>query len=225
MGEGLSLRSVRKTFQGLYGQAQLVLDGLDVELEAGGLALLDGPSGAGKSTLLNIVAGLILPDSGSVTLGATTLSALSEARRDRFRAAHIGYIFQSFNLLSPLSVIENLTVPLRLAGMKDPTLDARARATLERLGLAAHIGKRPYELSVGQRQRVAVARALLMRPALLLADEPTASLDAASAREVRSALLELHAAGTLLLIATHDPELKSLPYDLVLSLGAKEVAA
>lgn len=225
MGEGLSLRSVRKTFQGLYGQAQLVLDGLDVELEPGGLALLDGPSGAGKSTLLNIVAGLILPDSGSVTVVGTTLSKLSEARRDSFRAAHIGYIFQSFNLLSPLSVIENLTVPLRLAGMKDPTLDARARATLERLGLAAHIGKRPYELSVGQRQRVAVARALLMRPALLLADEPTASLDAASAREVRSALLELHAAGTLLLVATHDPELKNLPYDLVLSLGANEVAA
>ena len=225
MNEGLSLRGVRKAFHGLYGQSQVVLDNLSFELEEGGLALLDGPSGAGKSTLLNIVAGLILPDTGSVTVVGTTLSKLSEARRDRFRAAHIGYIFQSFNLLSPLSVVENLTVPLRLAGLNDPKLDARANATLERLGLAAHINKRPYELSVGQRQRVAVARALLMRPALLLADEPTASLDAASAREVRKALLELHTAGTTLLVATHDPELKSLSYDRVLSLGVQEVAA
>ncbi len=221
----IDLQSVSKSYRDPSGIHRSVLDGVSIVVEAGGNALIDGPSGAGKSTLLNIFSGLVLPDSGKVTIGGVELPTLSESRRDRFRAQHIGYIFQSFNLISPLSILENLTLPMYLNGSSKGDLEDPARNILKRFGLLAHAYKHPYQLSVGQRQRVAVARAILHRPALLLADEPTASLDANSADAVIDAIEELQSGGTTLVVATHDPALKRLSFDVTLDLGAKEVAA
>jgi putative ABC transport system ATP-binding protein len=180
-----------------------VLSGLDLAIDGGGVAILKGPSGSGKSTLLNLIAGLHLPDAGEVVVDGTVVSALRESARDAFRAARVGYVFQTFNLLSPLSALENLTVSAALVGA--PADEGAARDVLAQLGLGEHLDKRPYELSVGQRQRVAVARAVLRQPSLLLADEPTANLDEESSRAVIAAIRQIHEAGATLVIATHDP--------------------
>ena len=225
MPASIELKTLTKAYKSPQGQDVLVINNVSLSLKNGGMALIDGPSGAGKSTLLNIVSGLIKPDSGEVRIGETPITNLSESQRDRFRAQHIGYIFQSFNLLSPLTILENLTVPMALNGTIGPDTEQKAKAILSRFGLIEHVDKRPYQLSVGQRQRVAVARAILHRPLLLLADEPTASLDVVSSEAVVHAIQELHEQGTTLLIATHDPILKDLTFDAVLTLNGKEVAA
>ena len=201
----IELRDVAKSFSDREGRPVPVLTGVSFSIDAGGVVMLEGRSGSGKSTILNLIAGLFRPDSGEIIIGDTRMHELGEARRDRFRAREIGYVFQMFNLLSPLSSLENLVVPLALAGGLDPDGRARARNILVSLGLADHLEKRPYELSVGQRQRVAVGRALLKRPAVLLADEPTANLDRESAAAVIDALRALVASGTTLVAATHDP--------------------
>jgi putative ABC transport system ATP-binding protein len=172
------------------------------------VTVLEGRSGSGKSTLLNVIAGLYRPDRGEVVVGDARLHAMGESARDRFRARHVGYVFQTFNLLSPLSAVENLTVPLALAGQAERDSERRAREILGELGLADEMHKRPYELSVGQRQRVAVARAVLRSPAVLLADEPTANLDAESTAAVITAIKGLVDAGATLVMATHDPLLR-----------------
>ncbi len=224
-GMMIEVRGLTKLFHDDQGRVQRVIDGVDWHVEAGAAVRLNGPSGAGKSTFLNLLSGLLPPDEGQVRLGDTQLSQLSEARRDRFRAAHVGYIFQTFNLLTPLSVLENLVIPLRLAGNNRRGLDDQARGILERFGLGDHAHKRPYHLSVGQRQRVAAARAILMQPDILLADEPTASLDPDSAQAVVEALKDLNGQGTTLVLASHDPALKEFATQAVLELGRKEVAA
>ena len=202
------LENVTKRFADPQGQAQTVLEGLSLRCASGSATVLEGPSGSGKSTLLNLISGLLQPDEGAVLVGGTRIDTLPEPRRDRFRAANVGYIFQTFNLLSPLSALENLFLPAALAG--SPLASARARATaiLTSLGMQAHLHKRPFELSVGQRQRVAVARALLQRPPLLLADEPTASLDPEAAAAVIDAIARLHAEGTTVIVATHDRDVR-----------------
>ncbi len=221
----IELHAVSKSYRDPGGQSRAVLDTVSLHIPTGGNALIDGPSGAGKSTLLNLLSGLVLPDSGEVKIGEVEVSALSESRRDRFRAQHVGYIFQSFNLISPLSILENLTLPMYLNGSANKPLEDRARDILDRFGLLDHAHKHPYQLSVGQRQRVAVARAILHRPAVLLADEPTASLDAASAQAVIGAIRELQESGATLVVATHDPALKELDFGVTLDLSAKEVTA
>jgi putative ABC transport system ATP-binding protein len=216
------LDSVVKSFGDRDGKRAAVLDGVSLDVPAGGAVVLSGPSGSGKSTLLNVVAGLHTPDAGTVLVGDTRIDALSETGRDRFRARHVGYVFQTFNLLSPMSCVENVVVPAGLAGVGRPGDEERARRILSELDLGGHLDKRPFELSVGQRQRVAVARALFRRPAVLLADEPTASLDRASAEVVAAALLELHRAGTTLLLATHDPALRAVFDAPVFEVGGRE---
>lgn len=210
MGMAIKLDRVVKRFARPAGGSTTVLEGIELDCEAGQGVLVEGPSGSGKSTLLNLIAGLYRPDEGSVQVGDTRIDTLSEQARDRFRAAHVGYVFQTFNLLSPLTALENLTVVARLAGRQGPDLPERARAILTSLGLKDHQDQRPYELSVGQRQRVAVARALLQRPEVLLADEPTANLDAQSSAQVIDAMLELQQDGTTLIIATHDPAVREV---------------
>ena len=225
MSHVLELKSISKSFTEPDGGARKVLKDVSLSLPEAGRALIEGPSGAGKSTLLNVVSGLSLPDDGEVQILGKTINRMSESERDAFRARNIGYIFQSFNLISPLNVIENLTIPLRLAGLSDASLEKRAALLLERFGMSDQACKMPYRLSVGQRQRVAAARAILLKPVLLLADEPTASLDAASARVVVEALEELNRNGTALLVATHDPMLKAMKFDAGLNLGEEEMQA
>jgi putative ABC transport system ATP-binding protein len=216
MGMAIELRGVTKRFCGAAGEPQTVIAQLSLDCAAGDAMVLEGPSGSGKSTLLNLIAGLHQPDEGEVWVGGTRLDKLRETARDRFRARHVGYVFQTFNLLSPLSALENLYLPAALAGTAPATAKAKAKAILLELGLEAHLAKRPYQLSVGQRQRVAVARALFQGPSLLLADEPTASLDPEAAAAVVAAILRLHEQGTTVVVASHDPSIKT-------ALGAKVV--
>jgi putative ABC transport system ATP-binding protein len=167
---------------------------------------LVGSSGSGKTTLLNILAGILVPTTGRVELGDTDLFALSEPARDRFRAQRIGCVFQTFNLLQGLSALENLTLAQHFAGVSAAPAKARALELLEQLGLADRAHARPAELSVGEQQRVAIARAVSKRPELVLADEPTASLDDDNARAALELLLETSKDSTLI-VASHDARL------------------
>lgn len=179
--------------------------------------LLRGISGSGKTTLFNIIAGLLTPTQGTVHLADTDLFALPEARRDRFRAAHVGYIFQNHHLLPGLTALENVLLPMHFAS----TIPAHQRATrahdlLARVNLTDHATYRPAQLSTGQRLRVAIARALANQPTLLLADEPTAALDSAGSEGVIDLLLTTaQEHNTILLVASHDPALDARFTDII----------
>ncbi|MCG6962270.1 MAG: ABC transporter ATP-binding protein [Acidobacteria bacterium] len=182
-----------------------VLDLPLFQVQRGERVAVLGPSGCGKTTLLHVVAGLLGVDTGSVRVAGCELSGLTEAARDRFRASAIGVVFQSFNLLPTLTAEENVLLPLRLCGHRD---SARARHLLKRVGLTQEARAPSSHLSAGQQQRVAVARAVVHEPMLVVADEPTGNLDRASARAVTDLLLEVcEEAGASLLLVTHDRDL------------------
>ncbi len=169
---------------------------------------LVGPSGAGKSTLLALLAGLDLPSSGEVVLAGETLGALDEDGRARLRAERVGFVFQSFHLLPSLTALENVMLPLELAGRDDAR--AAAGEMLARVGLAARMGHYPRQLSGGEQQRVALARAFVAGPPIVMADEPTGNLDSVNGKMVLDLLLERNRkAGTTLVLVTHDPEVAS----------------
>ncbi|MFG1658412.1 ABC transporter ATP-binding protein [Micromonospora chersina] len=163
-----------------------------------------GPSGSGKSTLLNLIAGLDRPSSGTVTVDGVRVDKLNEAGSARYRRDKIGMVFQFFNLLDDLTVIDNVVLPAHLSGMARGAARLRAEEVLDALGVARHAAAYPGRLSGGERQRVAVARALMNRPTLLLADEPTGALDSASGDEVKRLLNDLHADGQTIVLVTHD---------------------
>jgi putative ABC transport system ATP-binding protein len=169
---------------------------------------LVGSSGSGKSTLLNILAGILVPTSGRVVLGDTELFGLNEAERDGFRSRSIGCVFQTFNLLQGLSALENLTLAQRFAGISSARARQRGLELLEMLGLLERAGAAPAELSVGEQQRVAIARAISKNPSLVLADEPTASLDDVNAQAAIDLLLESCSNSTLIVVS-HDARLTS----------------
>jgi ABC-type lipoprotein export system ATPase subunit len=179
-------------------------------LPLGSQILLRGISGSGKTTLLNIIAGLLRPTAGEVTLEGQPLYQLGEAARDKFRQKHIGYVFQSHYLLPMLTAVENIALPLALAGANHASRTQRAQELLAQVGLAEYAQHRPAQLSTGQRLRVGVARALSHQPRLLLADEPTAALDGTAAGEVMDLLQGTATAhNCLLLVASHDPAVVS----------------
>jgi putative ABC transport system ATP-binding protein len=182
------------------------LDVRRLSVESGAHLCLVGRSGSGKTTLLNILCGVLLPTKGRVYLGDTDLFSLSEPARDALRSRNIGCIFQTFNLLDGLSAFENLTLAQRFAGIGAGQARRRADELLELLGLRDRAGARPPELSVGEQQRVAIARAVSKAPGLVLADEPTASLDDDNARAAIDLLLETCAASTLVVVS-HDARL------------------
>lgn len=163
-----------------------------------------GPSGSGKSPLLNLIAGLDRPDSGTVTVDGVRVDRLSEAKAALYRRSKIGTVFQFFNLLDDLTVVDNVVLPARLAGMARAEANRRAAELLENLGIDRHARAYPGRLSGGERQRVAVARALMNRPPLLLADEPTGALDTAAGQDVSRLLTELNADGQTIVVVTHD---------------------
>ncbi len=204
-----------------------------LSVAAGRTVFLHGPSGGGKSTLLGLLAGVLLPRAGSVSLLGTRWSDLSGARRDAFRADHLGYIFQQFNLLPYLSVIDNVLLPCRFSALRREraTQDgsspgAAARDLLQRVGLADSLWARPAaQLSVGQQQRVAAARALIGRPEVVIADEPTSALDAALRDSFMDLLLDAcRASGGTLVFVSHDERL-AVRFDERLSLSAINRAA
>jgi putative ABC transport system ATP-binding protein len=190
MRSAVVLREVKKAFPLGRGLDLEVLDLGHLELPAGSCTVLRGRSGSGKTTLLNLIAGVTLPTAGTIHVGDTDLFALSEARRDRFRAEHVGYVFQAFNLLSALSALENVMLAMMFADAVPQRLQPRHAADLlARLGLAERLRHKPAQLSRGEQQRVAIARALANGPPLILADEPCASLDARTASEVLAIFL------------------------------------
>jgi putative ABC transport system ATP-binding protein len=202
----VTLRGVTKAFPLADGRALQALDVERLELPAAGCTVIKGRSGSGKTTLLNLIAGVSAPTGGEIVVHGTEITALPEARRDRFRAEQIGYVFQAFNLLPAFSALENVMLAMMFArAVPRRQHRARARAILDRLGLGARLAHRPAQLSRGEQQRVAIARALANDPPLVLADEPCASLDATTAREVLAALLAVcRGQGKTLLIVSHD---------------------
>jgi putative ABC transport system ATP-binding protein len=191
-----------------YGDGPAALDGLTLQVHAGEAVAVLGPSGSGKSTLLNLVAGLDRPSRGTVTVDGVRVDRLNEAASARYRRARIGIVFQFFNLLEDLTVLDNVLLPAQLAGMARPRARDRAHELLSYLGVDRHARAFPGRLSGGERQRVAVARALMNEPALLLADEPTGNLDPHTADHVFKALMQLvKATQVAMLIATHNMEL------------------
>lgn len=180
------------------------LDGVDMRIHRGESVAVLGPSGSGKSTLLNLIAGLDRPTSGSVTVAGARVHAMGESASARFRRARIGMVFQFFNLLDDLTVLDNVLLPARLAGLGRRQARHRASELLARLGIGDLATGYPSRLSGGERQRVAVARALVNRPALVLADEPTGALDTASGHEVAALMRDINASGQTIVVVTHD---------------------
>ncbi|GAA4060336.1 MULTISPECIES: ABC transporter ATP-binding protein [Actinomadura] len=198
-GEALRLVAVRKE----YGTVT-ALDGVSLSLPAGTFTAVMGPSGSGKSTLLHCAAGLDRPTEGRVFVAGTEMTGDDETALTKFRRRRIGFVFQRFNLLPTLTVLQNVTLPRRLAGMRVDK--ARAVETLRRVGLGDRLNHRPAELSGGQQQRVAIARALVTQPQVVFADEPTGALDTRSAREVLALLREtVRRDGQTIVMVTHDP--------------------
>jgi putative ABC transport system ATP-binding protein len=182
-----------------------VLHGIDLALPPGELIMLVGPSGCGKTTLLSIIAGILSPTQGSIDIFGTRLTELRDRDKVRFRRNNIGFIFQQYNLLPALTAAENAALPLVAGGTPLAKAVARAKEILRAVGLGDHLGKLPRQLSGGQQQRVAVARALVNEPRLLVCDEPTAALDAATGQSVMATLKEIaRHAGRVALVVTHD---------------------
>jgi putative ABC transport system ATP-binding protein len=184
-----------------------------------------GPSGSGKSTLLNLIAGLDRPTSGEVIVGGGRVDQLSETGLARYRRRQVGMIFQFFNLLDDMTVLDNVLLPAQLAGM--PTARARVRADelLTALRIESHRNAYPARLSGGERQRVAIARALVNRPALLLADEPTGALDTATGEEIGALLLDLNSSGQTMILVTHNPDLAARYASRVIEIVDGRVAS
>jgi putative ABC transport system ATP-binding protein len=180
---------------------------INLVIGAGEYVSIMGPSGSGKSTLLNILGLLDRPDSGRYELAGTDTTELSDPQQADVRRNRIGFIFQFFHLVPRLSAAENIELPLVLAGVDPSERRQRVSAVLERLGLAGRAKHRPDQLSGGQRQRVAIARATIMKPAIILADEPTGNLDRSSGKEVIDSIEELNREGMTIVMVTHDPEL------------------
>jgi putative ABC transport system ATP-binding protein len=194
------------------GQQTLqILKGIDWEIPKGNIELLMGPSGSGKTTLLSILAGLLTPTAGSVQLLGQNITKMSRRQRTRFRRQNIGFIFQDFNLFPALTATENVEIALNLKGIKGKEARTQAESALEQVGLADHLRQLPRNLSGGQKQRVAIARALTGHPQLIMADEPTASLDSTSGHRVMELLRSLaKEEGCTVLIVTHDPRIADL---------------
>jgi ABC-type lipoprotein export system ATPase subunit len=204
-----------------YGSASSVvaLRGVSLEVRRGERVALLGKSGSGKSTLLNLIGGLDRPTSGCIVAGNSDLARMSGEELAAYRLTTVGMIFQAYNLIPSRTALENVELPMVLAGIPPAERREAARAALEAVGLGGRLGHRPMELSGGEHQRVAIARALVNRPEILLADEPTGNLDSATAGEIMDLLLEhLRREGTTLILVTHDEELARQAADRIVRL-------
>jgi putative ABC transport system ATP-binding protein len=206
--EGISLalevRGARKTFEAENAPVR-ALRGVDLTVTSGEFIAVMGPSGCGKSTLLNLVAGLDVPDEGTIMVAGEEVTGRTEDDLARLRRRHMGIVFQFFNLLEGMTVLENVVLPSVIAGRRRKLAETRARDLLDLLGIGDKASSMPGVLSGGQRQRLAIARALANSPTLLLADEPTGALDSAGGAEIIELLRRLHASGQTILLVTHDP--------------------
>lgn len=218
----LEISHLKKSYAAPDGGIHVVVDVPDFKLEAQSQVALSGESGSGKTTFLNLIAGILAPDTGSIKLNGQELAGLAESARDRVRATTIGYIFQTFNLLQGYTALENVLLGMSFGPGADREF---AKALLKRVGLDAKLNHLPRQLSTGQQQRVAVARALANRPKLVLADEPTGNLDHANAREAMKLIREAcRENGAALLLVSHDREVLG-QFENVQELGELNRAA
>ncbi len=206
--EALVVDKVRKTFEAENVPVR-ALRGANLVVPAGDFVALMGPSGCGKSTLLNLIAGLDVADEGTITVAGELVTGRTEDELSQLRRRHIGIVFQFFNLLEGMTVLENVALPAVIAGRKRKMAESRARDLLDLLGIGDKAGTVPGMLSGGQRQRLAIARALANEPTLLLADEPTGALDSEGGQEVIELLSRLHAGGQTIVLVTHDASVAS----------------
>ncbi len=202
----LIARDLRKDYP-MNGETVHALRGVSLRVDSGDYAAIVGPSGSGKSTLLQLLGGIDTPTAGAVELSGTRLDALSDRELTRLRLTRLGFVFQRFHLLPVLTARENVELPMAEAGVRGPERRVRARELLDYVGLAQRENHRATQLSGGEMQRVAIARALANRPAVVLADEPTGELDAATGREILDLFLRLNRDGTTLVVVTHDDRL------------------
>jgi putative ABC transport system ATP-binding protein len=201
----LLLSDLKKSFTEPDGTQLPVLDIASFEVAAGEQVLLMGQSGCGKTTLLHVIAGIARPDAGRVVINGIDIAGLSEAERDRFRAENLGYVFQTFNLLAGFTALENVLLGMSFAGRRADV--SRARLLLDRVGMSHRLTHKPAALSVGEQQRVAVARALVNRPKLLLADEPTANVDARNQQQIIELIRDTcRDEGIALVLVTHSAQ-------------------
>ena len=223
-GSALAVRGVRKTFESENAPVR-ALRGVDLEVSQNDFVALMGPSGCGKSTLLNLVAGLDQADEGQIWVADEEVTGRSEDDLARLRRRHIGLVFQFFNLLEGMTVLENVALPAVIAGRKRKMAETRARDLLDLLGIGDKEAAVPGVLSGGQRQRLAIARALANEPTLLLADEPTGALDSAGGAEIIELLRRLHASGQTIVLVTHDAQVAAAAQRIVRMLDGRILAA
>jgi putative ABC transport system ATP-binding protein len=217
----VQLNHVTKTYDS--GAAPAVSD-VSLTVVPGEAVAIMGASGSGKSTLLNLIAGMDRPTTGEILVGGQRVDKLSETGVARFRRAQVGMIFQFFNLLDDMTVIDNVLLPAQLAGMPAAKARARAEELLAALRIDGRKDAYPARLSGGERQRVAIARALVNRPAVLLADEPTGAVDTATGEEIGELLLDLNASGQTLILVTHNPDLAAKYAQRVITIADGRVA-
>lgn len=202
----IRLRDIKKIYK-MGGQELAALNGINLDIKRGEFAALMGPSGSGKSTLMNILGCLDRPTIGSYELEGKEAAHLSDDELAMMRNKHIGFVFQNFNLLSRISSLENVALPLVYAGVGVSERRKRAQQVLEAVGLGDRAEHMPNELSGGQRQRVAIARALVNNPEIIMADEPTGNLDTKSTKEIMEIFQEMHGRGKTIILVTHEPEI------------------
>ena len=218
----LSMEKVTKVYRTATVETH-ALAGIDIQVEEGELVAVMGPSGCGKTTFLNVAGLLDTFDSGTYLLDGEDVSQLADGQMSRIRNQKIGFIFQSFNLIPDLNVFDNVDVPLRYGGLRAKERREAIEEALDTVGLTARVKHVPSQLSGGQQQRVAIARALVSKPRLILADEPTGNLDSAMAGEILSLLEEINAAGSTIVMVTHDPAIASRTHRTIRLLDGKVV--
>ena len=207
-------RDLRKTYH-VGDQVVHALDGLDLDIRTNEYVALMGPSGSGKSTLMNMLGCLDSPTSGAYILNGQDVSRLADDALADIRNREIGFVFQTFNLLPRYTALENVALPMVYAGMGKAERLARAQEVLDQVGLGDRMDHRPNELSGGQRQRVAVGRALVMRPSIILADEPTGNLDTATSQEVMELFGDIQKAGNTVILVTHEEDIAAYAHRTV----------
>ncbi|MFH1056753.1 MAG: ABC transporter ATP-binding protein [Candidatus Micrarchaeota archaeon] len=210
----IELLDVKKTYR--MGEVEVpALRGITLKIKRGNFIAIMGPSGSGKSTLMNSVGSLDLPTSGKILLDGQDITRMGESNLAQLRGKKVGFVFQQFNLISTLTALENVALPLVFQGVPKIEREKKARRMLESLGLGDRMNHKPTELSGGQQQRVAIARALVVEPEVILADEPTGNVDSKTGGEIIGILEKLHSEGRTIIIVTHDPNLAKHAHDIV----------
>lgn len=224
MTTSLILVAGLKKYYEMGGTTVRALDGVDIEIPRGTFTVVMGPSGSGKSSLLYLLGGLDRPTAGEITVNGERIDQMDENALALFRRKTMGFIFQSFNLVSSMSALENVAFPMQFAGIPNSQRSEKSKGLLEQVGLADRSDHKPSELSGGQQQRVAVARALVNDPMLIFADEPTGNLDTQSGVTVMQMLSDLHKSGRTVLVVTHDPRMTRFATNKIFLLDGKVVS-